>query len=89
MGLSVTQAMERVIEGMKGPLSSEFTLVLNKIKLGMSVEEAMTEMAERVPMPGYDYDGDFSEYSERDRGKFGGNVCSYCGDHTLQTKSGK
>ncbi len=51
VGLSVTQAMERVIEGMKGPLSSEFTLVLNKIKLGMSVEEAMTEMAERVPMP--------------------------------------
>lgn len=51
VGLSVTQSMERVIDGMKGPLSSEFTLVLNKIKLGMSVEEAMREMAERVPMP--------------------------------------
>lgn len=51
VGLSVTQSMERVIEGMKGPLSSEFTLALNKIKLGMSVEEALREMAERVPMP--------------------------------------
>ena len=51
VGLSVTQSMERVIEGIKGPLSKEFTLVLNKIKLGMSVEDALKEMSERVPMP--------------------------------------
>ena len=51
VGLSVTQAMERVCDGMKGPLGSEFTLVLNKIKLGMSLEEALSEMAERVPAP--------------------------------------
>ena len=51
VGLSVTQAMERVCDGMKGPLGSEFNLVLNKIKLGMSLEEALNEMAERVPFP--------------------------------------
>ena len=51
VGLSVTQSMERVSEGMKGPLGSEFTLVLNKIKLGMSVEEALNEMSARVALP--------------------------------------
>lgn len=48
VGLSVTQTMERVIKGVKGPLAGEFTLVLNKIKLGMSLEEALNEMSERV-----------------------------------------
>ena len=48
-GLSVTQSMERVVENMKGPLSQELGLVLNKIRLGMSVEEALNEFGERVP----------------------------------------
>ena len=42
VGLSVTQAMERVIKNMKGgPLAQEFRLVLNKTHLGMSIEEAL------------------------------------------------
>ena len=49
VGLSVTQAMERVCDGLKGPLGSEFTLVLNKLKLGMNLEDALNEMAERIP----------------------------------------
>ena len=49
VGLSVTQAMERVIKNMKGgPLAQEFQLVLNKTHLGMSVEEALVEMEKRI-----------------------------------------
>ena len=49
VGLSVTQAMERVIKNMKtGPLAQEFRLVLNKTHLGMSVEEAFNEMENRM-----------------------------------------
>ncbi len=48
-GLSVTQSMERVVESMGGPLGQEFGLVLKKIRLGMTLEEALTEFAERVP----------------------------------------
>ena len=48
-GQSLTQSMERVTENMSGPLSQEFGLVLNKIRLGMSVEEALNEFGERIP----------------------------------------
>ena len=44
-------AMERVIENIKGPLSQEFKLVKSKERLGMSFEEALVEMSERVPEP--------------------------------------
>ncbi len=44
-------AMGRVIENIKGPLSQEFSLVKNKEHLGMSFEDALVEMSERVPMP--------------------------------------
>ncbi len=44
-------AMGRVIENIKGPLSQEFNLVRNKEHLGMSFEDALVEMSERVPMP--------------------------------------
>lgn len=48
-GQSLTQSMERVVENIKGPLSQEFSLILNKIRLGMSVEEALNEFGERIP----------------------------------------
>jgi len=48
-GQSLTQAMERVVENIHGPLSQEFSLVLNKVRLGMSVEEALNEFGERIP----------------------------------------
>lgn len=47
-GRSLTQSMEGVIENMKGPLPQEFSLVLNKVRLGMSVEDALNEFGERV-----------------------------------------
>ncbi len=55
VGLGITQAMERVIKGGKrGPLVQEFQLILNKVRLGMSVEEALNEMGERVDRPDVD-----------------------------------
>ncbi|MCB0422143.1 MAG: type II secretion system F family protein [Bdellovibrionales bacterium] len=48
-GLSITQSMERVCLNMKGPLVQEFQLILNKIRIGMSVEDAFIEFGERIP----------------------------------------
>ncbi len=48
-GLSIPQALERVVENLSGPIAQEFSLVLNKVRLGMSVEEALNELGERVP----------------------------------------
>lgn len=48
-GLSTTQSMERVVVNMGGPLAQEFSLVLNKMRLGMALEEALNEFAERIP----------------------------------------
>ena len=54
VGLGLTQAMDRVIKGYPGPLAKEFRLALNKIQLGQSVEEALTEMGERINRPDID-----------------------------------
>ena len=51
VGLSLAQAMERVIKGYPGPLAKEFGLVLNKMQLGQNLEESLEEMAERVQRP--------------------------------------
>ena len=48
-GQSLTQSMERVVENIQGPLSQEFSLILNKVRLGMSVEDALVEFSERIP----------------------------------------
>lgn len=50
-GLSVTQAMERVVENLANPISQEFGLVLSQIRIGRSVEEALIELAFRIPRP--------------------------------------
>lgn len=47
-GQSLTQAMERVVENMSGPLPQEFSLVLNKIRLGLATEEALNEFGDRI-----------------------------------------
>jgi tight adherence protein B len=50
-GLSVPQSMERVVETLPNPLSQEFSLVLSKMKLGLSLEEALIEFGNRVTRP--------------------------------------
>jgi len=49
-GLSVTQSMERVADNMPNPIRQEFSLVLSQIKLGLSVEEALSNFGNRVPV---------------------------------------
>ena len=48
-GLTVPQAMERVVENLSNPISQEFSLVLSEIRLGRSVEEALLALSDRVP----------------------------------------
>lgn len=48
-GQSLTQSMERVVQNMNGPLPQEFSLALNKVRLGMSVEDALNEFGARIP----------------------------------------
>lgn len=48
-GLSITQSMERVCQNMSGPIVQEFNLVLNKQRLGMPLEQALSELGERIP----------------------------------------
>ena len=54
VGLSLGQALDRVIKGYPGALAKEFKLVLNKMELGQNLEESLEEMAERVQKPEVD-----------------------------------
>ena len=54
VGLSLGQSMDRVIKNYPGPLAKEFSLVLNKMQLGQSLEESLEEMAKRVDRPEID-----------------------------------
>jgi len=48
-GLSLIQAMEAVVEEMSDPISSEFGMVLGENKMGVSLEEALTHLYQRMP----------------------------------------
>lgn len=50
-GLGITQSMERVVDNMPSPIRQEFGLVLSQIKLGLSAEEALSNLGNRVPVP--------------------------------------
>ena len=47
-GLSIAQAIGLVVEQMPNPLKQEFTLVLNQNKLGVPLEEALTNLSKRI-----------------------------------------
>lgn len=47
-GLSLQQAMGTIAQDFQPPISQEFGLALKEIKLGVSVEEALKNMGERV-----------------------------------------
>jgi tight adherence protein B len=47
-GQSFTQALENLVKDSKPPLSTEFELVLKKIKLGTPVGDALIEMSDKV-----------------------------------------
>jgi tight adherence protein B len=50
-GLSVPQSMDRVVENMGAPIAQEFNLVISQMRLGLSFEESLTGLANRIPTP--------------------------------------
>jgi len=48
-GLNVPQALSIVIEELANPISQEFNLVLSQNKLGVSLEDALSNLAVRMP----------------------------------------
>lgn len=48
-GLSVVQALSMVVEEMPNPIKQEFNLILSQNKLGVSLEEAFSNLAQRIP----------------------------------------
>ena len=50
-GLGFDAAIAKLTEHMDGPLSEEFALTLNAMRIGESRQEALRKMAERVPAP--------------------------------------
>ena len=54
VGLGLSQALDRVVKGYSGPISKEFRLVLNKVQLGQTIEEALSDMGERLNRPDID-----------------------------------
>ncbi len=47
-GLSIAQAVGLVVDQMPNPIRQEFQLVLNQNKLGVSLEESLTNLSKRV-----------------------------------------
>ncbi len=50
-GLSLIQAMEAIVEEMSDPIDQEFGTVLSENKMGVSLEEALNHLYERMPSP--------------------------------------
>ncbi len=50
-GLSVSQAMDRVVANSPNPMSQEFRLVLSEVRIGRTLEEALNSLGERIPRP--------------------------------------
>lgn len=50
-GLSLIQAMEAVVEEMPDPINYEFGTVLGENKMGVSLEDAMNHLYNRMPSP--------------------------------------
>lgn len=49
-GLSLVQAMEAVVEEMPDPISREFGIVLGENKMGVSLEESLNHLYNRMPL---------------------------------------
>jgi tight adherence protein B len=53
-GLSLPQGVELVVQEMEPPISEEFAIVIKDNRLGLSFDEALSKLAERVPTPDLD-----------------------------------
>lgn len=50
-GLSINQAMNRVVKNLTNPISQEFQKVLDQNSLGQKLEEGLDDLAVRIPRP--------------------------------------
>jgi tight adherence protein B len=50
-GANPAQSMQRVVEIMANPISAEFSQVLTQTQFGQSFEEALNDLAVRIPRP--------------------------------------
>lgn len=50
-GYGILRAMQAVADEMSSPISAEFSEVLDETKLGVSVEDGLRRLVERVPLP--------------------------------------
>ena len=50
-GLSVQQGMERVAENLANPISQEFSMVLNQMRLGRGLQDSLNDLGMRIPRP--------------------------------------
>jgi len=53
-GLSLPQGVELVVQEMEPPIAEEFAIVIKENRLGLAFDEALTNLAERVPTPDLD-----------------------------------
>ncbi len=53
-GLSLPQGVELVVQEMEPPIAEEFAIVIKENRLGLSFDEALSKLAERVPTPDLD-----------------------------------
>jgi tight adherence protein B len=49
-GMSIVKAFQTVAERDHGPVGSEMAIVLKKVELGKSMQEALQELAEKIPL---------------------------------------
>lgn len=49
-GMSISKALQTVSEMDKGPVGKEMTLVLKKLELGKSLQDALNDLAEKIPV---------------------------------------
>jgi tight adherence protein B len=53
-GLSLPQGVELVVQELEPPIAEEFAIVIKENRLGLSFDEALSNLAERVPTPDLD-----------------------------------
>ncbi len=53
-GLSLPQGVELVVQEMEPPIAEEFAIVIKENRLGLSFDDALSNLAERVPTPDLD-----------------------------------
>ncbi len=53
-GLSLQQGVELVVQEMEPPIAEEFATVVKETKLGLPLDDALKNLAERIPTPDLD-----------------------------------